>query len=150
MFMDPDQRDAMSTNLTFEINPNHEFIVGLNKLRKTDVSLASELIKQNLNTCLLETGLLKDHKSFIEGNQRLLMKTLNSSLNFSNSIESEEASRPVEEEVQQHSSSNQQESKGDKPSPESILEQAIQDMMKEEGKQNKEAMDKISEQNNKN
>jgi hypothetical protein len=37
--MDRANADQLDKNLTMEINPNHEIIVKLNQMRKTDVSI---------------------------------------------------------------------------------------------------------------
>lgn len=85
--MDPSQRDQLSKNLTFEINPNHSLMVRLNEARKIDPQLAATLLKQNLDGCLLDAGLLMDPKDFIARINNLLLETLENRLSgksFSN------------------------------------------------------------------
>ena len=56
----------MMKNLTFEINPNHEIITKLNKIRKVDTQFASLMVKQLLDNTLISSGMLQDPKPFID------------------------------------------------------------------------------------
>lgn len=39
----------MDKNLTFEINPNHEIIIKLNQMRKTDISIGYYIFIISIN-----------------------------------------------------------------------------------------------------
>ncbi len=62
----------MMTNITFEINPNHELIVKLNQLRKTDTQVASLLVKQLLDNTMIANGMMHDTKGFVDRVYRLM------------------------------------------------------------------------------
>ena len=66
----------MTKNLTFEINPNHEVIVKLNRIRKSHPVLASTLAKQLLDNCMLSSGLLRDPKPLIDRIYNLMTLTM--------------------------------------------------------------------------
>lgn len=77
--MDPSQIAQLANNLTFEINPNHDLMVELNKLRRSDVSLARDILNQNLDNCLLSSGLLFEFNEYIERINSLMLRTLTQS-----------------------------------------------------------------------
>jgi HSP90 family molecular chaperone len=62
----------MNSNVTFEINPNHELIVKLNQLRKVDPQVASLLVRQLLDNTMIASGMLNDSKNFVDRVYRLM------------------------------------------------------------------------------
>lgn len=67
----------MDKNLTLEINPNHEIIVKLNKMRKNDSNLASVVVRQMLDNTMLTAGMITDPKNFITRVNKLITHILN-------------------------------------------------------------------------
>lgn len=77
--MDPSQIQNLANNLTFEINPNHEIMIKLNKVRRTDVAFAKSILRQVMDNCLLTSGLLFEFKDFVERINLLLVRSLSDS-----------------------------------------------------------------------
>lgn len=69
----------MDKNLTLEINPHHEIIVKLNKMRKVDSNLASVVVRQLLDNTMLTAGMINDPKSFITRVNKLITHILSNS-----------------------------------------------------------------------
>ena len=67
-------------NLTLEINPNHELVVKLSKIRKSDVKLASLIARQLLDNTLIQTGNMQDPKLFIQRINKLMKLLLDQGL----------------------------------------------------------------------
>jgi hypothetical protein len=67
----------MDKNLTLEINPHHEIIIQLNKMRKIDSNLASVIVRQVLENTMLTAGMIQDPKSFITRVNKLISHILN-------------------------------------------------------------------------
>lgn len=68
---------------TVEINPNHEIIVGIHNLSKTDPTLAQVLAEQVLDNCLVAAGLLDDGRSMLPRLNDLMLCVVKSSVNLS-------------------------------------------------------------------
>ena len=68
----------MDKNLTLEINPHHEIIVKLNRMRKTDSNLASVVVRQLLDNTMLTAGMINDPKNFITRVNKLINHILSS------------------------------------------------------------------------
>lgn len=66
----------MLKNLTLEINPNHDIIVNLNKVRKVNKQVAGLITKTLLDNCMLTAGLLKDPKGIVDRTNNLLSLVL--------------------------------------------------------------------------
>lgn len=77
--MDPSQIQNLATNLTFEINPSHELMIKLNKIRRTDMPFAKSILRQVMDNCLLTSGLLFEFKDFVERINSLLVRSLTES-----------------------------------------------------------------------
>ena len=63
-------------NLTFEINPSHEIMIGISELRKSDNETASILLKQIFDNCCVEANLETDKNDFIPRINKLMKKLL--------------------------------------------------------------------------
>jgi HSP90 family molecular chaperone len=73
---------------TVEINPDHEIIVGMNRLKDTDPVLAQVLAEQIYDNCLVAAGLLDDGRSMLPRLNDLMLCVVKSSVDAS--IESQE------------------------------------------------------------
>jgi TNF receptor-associated protein 1 len=71
--MDRANADQLDKNLTMEINPNHEIIVKLNQMRKTDVSIAAIIVRQLLDNSMLAAGITTDTRSVINRINKLIL-----------------------------------------------------------------------------
>lgn len=80
MFQQNEQQDS-NKDLTFEINPNHEIIINLNKLRKEDPRLASMSIKQLFDAAILQANLPVSNKDYIKRTQTLIKALLDMKFN---------------------------------------------------------------------
>jgi TNF receptor-associated protein 1 len=78
-----------------EINPSHEFIVNLNKLRKEDPKIASQTIKQAYDTTLIQSGIPLQNNDFAKRSFSLLKTLINDRLKIHQN-ESEGKQEPVE------------------------------------------------------
>jgi len=78
--MEPGQLEAFKSNHTLEINPNHKIIVGLNSLRKVDLSTANLVLLQLLDNTLLACGLLLDATDSVNRVNKLIESTISSTL----------------------------------------------------------------------
>ncbi|CAG9329686.1 unnamed protein product [Blepharisma stoltei] len=67
---------AMTRNQTFEINTNHEIIIKLNEVRKTDPELAKDIISQVLDNALLNAGIMESPVNMIKRLNRVMLRTL--------------------------------------------------------------------------
>jgi len=74
--LDKSQGMDMNKNLTFEINPNHELIVKLNQLRKTNAKFASTILKQLLDNTLVSAGIMGDVKQFVNRINKIMIHGL--------------------------------------------------------------------------
>jgi len=63
-------------DLTFEINPTHEIIININKLRKEDPKLASMSIKQLFDSSMLQSNLPLTNKDYVKRSQHLIKALL--------------------------------------------------------------------------
>jgi len=79
--IDSNNVGMMDQNLTLEINPNHEIILKLNELRKTDMKLANILARQLLDNCLIIAGAVTDPRSYVNRINQLMLKILTDSQN---------------------------------------------------------------------
>lgn len=70
----------MDKNFTFEINPKHELIVKLNKVRKYDSGTASLIVKQLLDNCMVSTGIQMNQNTFMERIGQLMNNALDNSI----------------------------------------------------------------------
>lgn len=68
-------------DLTFEINPNNDIIVNINKLRKEDPRLASLSIKQLFDAAVLQSNLPISNKDYVKRTQTILKALLDLKLN---------------------------------------------------------------------
>ena len=64
--MHPEAQQSLSENLTMEINPSHAIIVGLNRLRKSQPSLAQKGLRQLHETCMLSVGIPFNVQQFVQ------------------------------------------------------------------------------------
>lgn len=80
VMMEQQNVGEMSKNLTFEFNPKHPIIVGLNKLRRTNVRAANFNLKQLLDNCMISAGIPFEMKNFISRNNEYIMQNLNYNL----------------------------------------------------------------------
>jgi len=71
--MDRQNADQLDKNLTMEVNPNHEIIVKLNQMRKTDVSIASIIVRQLLDNSMLSAGITTDTRSVVNRINTLIL-----------------------------------------------------------------------------
>jgi len=67
-----------------EINPNHEIIVGIHRLKETDPVLAQVLAEQVLDNCLVAAGLLDDGRSMLPRLNDLMLCVVKSSVDTTN------------------------------------------------------------------
>jgi len=65
---------------TVEINPDHEIIVGIHKLKGTDPVLAKVLAEQVLDNCLVAAGLLDDGRSMLPRLNDIMLCVVKSSV----------------------------------------------------------------------
>jgi len=86
-------------NLTFEINPNHELITKLNRIRKIDTQFASMMVKQLLDNTMISSGMLQDPKPFIDR----IYKIMNHAMDGKEKAQSKIA-EPVREEAEDEES----------------------------------------------
>ena len=84
---------------TVEINPDHEIIVGMNRLKDTDPVLALVLAEQIYDNCLVSAGLLDDGRSMIPRINDLMLCVVKSSVDTSNESQ-EEVTDDEQEKVQ--------------------------------------------------
>jgi HSP90 family molecular chaperone len=75
------EQDNSSKDLTFEINPNHEIIININKLRREDPKLASLAVKQLFDAAVLQSGLPVQNKDYVKRTQHILKALLDLKLN---------------------------------------------------------------------
>lgn len=80
MFQQGGEQDN-NKDLTFEINPNHELIININKLRKEDPRLASLSIKQLFDASILQSNLPVQNKDYVNRTQQILKALLDLKLN---------------------------------------------------------------------
>ena len=80
MFQQQNEQEG-NKDLTFEINPNHEIIVNINKLRKEDPKLASLSIKQLFDASVLQSNIPISNKDYVKRTQSLLKALLDLRLN---------------------------------------------------------------------
>jgi len=97
--MDKSQGLDMMKNLTFEINPNHELITKLNRIRKIDTQFASMMVKQLLDNTMISSGMLQDPKPFIDR----IYKIMNHAMDGKEKAQSKIA-EPVREEAEDEES----------------------------------------------
>lgn len=75
--MDKDRYSSeMLTGQNLEINPNHELIVAINKARKSDPELASDLIKQILDNALISADIIDNINPSLKRMNKIIMKLL--------------------------------------------------------------------------
>ena len=79
-FMDQAQLSEASKNLTMEINPNHDIIIKLNELRKTNPKEAVFNLRQILDTTMLSIGLPFDTANFLNRTNMYILKDLENKL----------------------------------------------------------------------
>jgi TNF receptor-associated protein 1 len=91
--MNPDNKDPYGQFKDFmvELNPSHEVIVNLNKIRKEDPKVASLVCKNLYDTALLQSNIPIQNKEFTKRSFQLMKLLMSTRL--ANKIESEE---PVE------------------------------------------------------
>ena len=106
---------------TVEINPDHEIIVGIHKLKDTDPVLAKVLAEQVLDNCLVAAGLLDDGRSMLPRLNDIMLCVVKSS---------------VDEDAADAASSNEEQ--GDK------IEEAVVDTAEEGDKMTEEDKDEAS------
>lgn len=129
--MEPSQLEAFKTNHTLEINPNHKIIVGLNKLRRVNLSAANTVLLQLLDNTLLSCGLLVDPTDSVNRVNSLILNTIDLSLRKDHIEQSKDAHRdsvPADSNESKSSDSNTVDR-------ESILKEALE-KMKENAKNN--------------
>lgn len=68
----------MDKNLTMEVNPNHEIIVKLNEMRKTDMAVASMVARQLLDNTMLSAGMVTDIKEVVGRVNRMILHVFDS------------------------------------------------------------------------
>lgn len=95
MMMDQSQLAQMDSNYTFEINPNHHMVIGLNSLRKVDLPMANTMVRQLFDNTLLQAELLFDTKDFVIRVNKLMEISLNSALKSAALNSTKEAHREV-------------------------------------------------------
>lgn len=66
--------------MTLEINPNHKMLTNLNKLRKVNPNLASQSLKQILDSCLLSTGIPFNTQNFVKRTYEFIDRELEANL----------------------------------------------------------------------
>jgi len=88
MFQQGEQQESGNKDLTFEINPNHEIIMNINRLRKEDPRLASLTIKQLYDAAILQSNLPIQNKDYVKRTQHILKALLD--LKFSNPSRTED------------------------------------------------------------
>ena len=86
MFQQGSEQEG-NKDLTFEINPNHEIIININKLRKEDPRLASLSIKQLFDASILQSNLPIQNKDYVKRTQLILKALLDLKLNTYNHTE---------------------------------------------------------------
>jgi HSP90 family molecular chaperone len=62
---------------TLEINPNHDIMVHLNTVRKNNIGLASDVIRQVFDNALIQAGIIEDATPMISRMNRILKHSLN-------------------------------------------------------------------------
>lgn len=102
--MEPAQLEALKTNHTMEVNPNHKLIVALNKLRKQDLSAANQQLRYLLDNTLLASGLLIETSEFVHKTNNFMESRINSILEQKQLKEANAtAERPVTGQVKEGS-----------------------------------------------
>ena len=78
--MDQSQFDELTKNQKLEINPNHELIVKLNKIRKDDQDTAIMVAHQLIDSVFMGAGLPVDFNEVSERNYSILSEYLDNRL----------------------------------------------------------------------
>ncbi len=95
-FMNHQELDQASKNLTMEINPNHKIMIHLNKLRKFNSKRAGLNLKQILDSCMLNIGIPFDTKNFIQRTNQYIENDLQRELgDEKESSEAEVVEEPI-------------------------------------------------------
>jgi len=89
MMFQQQEADSVNKDLTFEINPNHEIIININRLRKEDPKLASLAIKQLYDSCILQANLPMSNKDYVKRTHNLVKAVLDLKYNEYSSIQSD-------------------------------------------------------------
>jgi len=89
MMFQQQEADSLNKDLTFEINPNHEIIININRLRKEDPKLASLAIKQLYDSCILQANLPMTNKDYVKRTHNLVKAILDLKYNEYSSIQSD-------------------------------------------------------------
>ncbi|EGR33010.1 hypothetical protein IMG5_063810 [Ichthyophthirius multifiliis] len=84
LMMDRTQNLEMAKNLTFEINPKHPLIVKINEVRKFEMDVASTILRQLCDNCLISSGIPTDNKKYNDRINVLMSKVLENALNQNN------------------------------------------------------------------
>ena len=80
---------------TVEINPDHEIIAGIYKLKESDPVLAQVLAEQMFDNCLVAAGLLDDGRSMLPRLNDLMLCVVKSSVSEDNNASSTEEEEVV-------------------------------------------------------
>ena len=91
---------------TVEINPGHEIIVGIHRLKDSDPTLAQVLAEQVLDNCLVAAGLLDDGRSMLPRLNDLMLCVVKSSV---------DTNSKKEEGVEESKADKAEEPKDEKP-----------------------------------
>ena len=76
-----------------EINPNHEIIVGMHRLKDADPALAKVLAEQVYDNCLVAAGLLDDGRSMLPRLNDLMLCVVKSGVEAVGEASADEASK---------------------------------------------------------
>eukprot|EP00825_Cyclidium_porcatum_P027543 TRINITY_DN2965_c0_g1_i4.p2 TRINITY_DN2965_c0_g1~~TRINITY_DN2965_c0_g1_i4.p2 ORF type:complete len:764 (-),score=161.39 TRINITY_DN2965_c0_g1_i4:504-2795(-) len=96
------QSQQLDKNFTFEINPKHELIVKLNKIRKYDAQTSSIITKQLLDNCMVTTGIQLNQTAFMDRINLLMNSILDNSIEKVSRNETVFQAQQPEREVDKH------------------------------------------------
>jgi len=101
MMFQKEDAEQGNKDLTFEINPNHEIIVNINRLRKEDPKLASLSMKQLYDAAILQSSLPIVNKDYVKRTQLILKALLDLKFNTPSSTEDVKVERLQNESLQE-------------------------------------------------
>jgi HSP90 family molecular chaperone len=101
MSMMNNDKNSEARDMTVEINPSHELITNLNKLRKQDPKISSLVIKQIFDTALFQAGIAITNIDFAKRNFKVLKTLVNDRLTNKANIEDVPVERIQEDSLKQ-------------------------------------------------
>jgi TNF receptor-associated protein 1 len=106
MMFQQQEMDNLNKDLTFEINPDHEIIININKLRKEDPKLASLSVKQLFDSALFQANLPVNNKDYVRRTHNLVKACLELKFNEYKSVGEPKIERLTTEALKEAKDSN--------------------------------------------